>query len=55
MLECVTQEFASIAENLWNKYSKLVNITKYKKSVRMAKRIFFDNRIQEIASTNKRP
>ena len=28
---------------------------KYKKSVRMAKRVFFDNRIQEIVLTNKRP
>ena len=31
------------------------NWIKYKKSVRTAKRIFFDNRIQEIVSTNKRP
>ena len=82
MLEWITQEFTFIAEELWNKYSKLVNITeysktwqnekwnrnlviyqtfrrridwiKYKKSVKMAKKIFFDSRIQEIASTNKR-
>ena len=31
------------------------NWIKYKKSVRTAKRIFFNNRIQEIVSTNKRP
>ena len=80
MLECVSQKFTTIIEDLWNKYFKFVNITKclkaqwnkkcnrdlatyqifrrridwikYKKSV---KRVFFDNRIQEIASTNKRP
>ena len=27
---------------------------KYKKSVRIAKKIFFDNKIQEIASINKK-
>ena len=27
-LEHVTQEFATIIKDLWNKYSKLVNITK---------------------------
>ena len=32
MLEYVTQEFTFIAENLWNKYSKLVNITKHSKA-----------------------
>jgi len=31
ILECVTQEFAIIAEDFWNKYSKLINITKYSK------------------------
>jgi len=82
-LEYLTQAFFSIAENLWNKYSKMANITKcskawlnekcnrnlatyhmsrrkinwitYKKMVRIANCIFFDNKIQEIASTNKRP
>ena len=28
---------------------------RYRKSVKIAKRVFFDNRIQEIASNNKRP
>ena len=32
MLECVTQKFASIAEELWYKYFKSVNITKYPKT-----------------------
>ena len=82
-LEYLTEAFFSIAENLWNKYSKMANITKcskawldkkcnrnlatyhmsrrkinwisYKKMVSIAKCIFFDNKIQEIASTNKRP
>ena len=31
MLERVMQEFASIMEELWYKYSKNVNITKYSK------------------------
>jgi len=26
-LECITQEFAFIVEDFWNKFSKLVNIT----------------------------
>ena len=30
-LEHVTQEFATIIKDLWNKYSKLVNITKWSK------------------------
>jgi len=30
-LECVTQEFTFIVEDLWNKFSKLVNITKRSK------------------------
>ena len=83
MLEHITQELTTIAEDLWNKYSKSVNITKkskiwqnkecnrdlatcqisrrridwinYKKSLRIAKRVVFDNRIQEIALTNKKP
>ena len=83
MLECITQKFTTIVEDLQNKYSEFVNITKYskvwqneeynrnlatyqisrrridqikyKKSVRITKRVFFDNRIQEITSTNKRP
>ena len=82
-LEEVTQEFTSIVEELWYKYSKYVNITKcskvwwneecnkdpteyqtsrrrihwikYRKTVKIAKQIFFDNRIQEIISTNKKP
>ena len=32
ILEYLTQEFFSIAENLWNKYSKIANITKYSKA-----------------------
>jgi len=28
ILECVTQEFTSIVEDLWNKFSKFVNISK---------------------------
>ena len=28
VLEQITQEFATIVKDLWNKYSKLVNITK---------------------------
>ena len=82
ILEYLTQAFFSIAGNLWNKYSKIANITKCSKAwlnekcnrnlatyhmsrrkinwisykmVRIAKYIFFDNKIQEIASTNKRP
>ena len=31
VLECVTQEFASITKDLWNKYFKLVNIIKCSK------------------------
>ena len=82
MLEHITQELTTIAEDLWNKYSKSVNITKKskiwqnkecnrdlatyqifrrridwindKKSLRTAKRVVFENRIQEIALTNKR-
>jgi len=82
MLEHITQELITIAEDLWNKYSKPVNITKkskiwwnkkcnrdlatyqisrrridwinYKKSLRIVKGVVFYNRIQEIASTNKR-
>jgi len=82
MLEHITQKLITIAEDLWNKYSKPVNITKkskiwwnkkcnrdlatyqisrrridwinYKKSLRTVKEVVFDNRIQEIASTNKR-
>ena len=32
MLEHITQEFTTITEDLWNKSSKLVNITKQFKS-----------------------
>jgi len=32
MLECVTQEFASVVEKLWYKYFKSINITKYSKA-----------------------
>ena len=32
ILEYLTQEFFSIAENLWNKYSKIANITKCSKA-----------------------
>ena len=32
ILECVTQEFTLIAKNLWNKYSKLINITRHFKA-----------------------
>jgi len=32
MLEYVTQEFTIIAKDLWNKYSKFINITKYSKA-----------------------
>ena len=28
MLESITQEFAAIVGDLWNKFSKMVNITK---------------------------
>jgi len=31
-LEYLTQVFFSIAENIWNKYSKMANITKYSKA-----------------------
>ena len=83
LLEYLTQEFTSIVENLWSKYSKKANIMKclkswqiekcnrdlviyhtfrkkkdwinYKKTMRIVKHVFFDNRIQEITSTNKRP
>ena len=80
ILKYITQEFAFITEDLWNKFSRLVNITKrskvwwieecnrdlttyhilrnrivkYKKIVKLAKKIFFDNRIQEIVLSNKR-
>jgi len=30
-IECITQEFVLIAEDLWNKFSKLVNITQRSK------------------------
>ena len=32
ILEYLTQAFFSIAENLWNKYSKIANITKCSKA-----------------------
>ena len=32
LLECLTQEFTFIAENLWNKYFKQTNITKHLKA-----------------------
>jgi len=32
MLEHITQEFTTIAEDLWNKYFKSVNITKQSKA-----------------------
>ena len=79
----ITQKLATAIEDLWNKHSKCVNITKcskewwnenckrnlviyrqsgkrcdwksYRKSVKIAKQLFFDKRIQEIASLNKRP
>ena len=82
MLESITQEFATIVENFWNKFSKIVNITKqsqawwnkecnrdlavyqmskqrsdwikYRKMVKLTKRNFFDSKIQEIVSFNKR-
>ena len=70
MFEHVTQKFATITKDLWNKYSKneeynrdlatyqifrrRIDQMKYKKLVRIAKRVFFNNRIQEITSTNKR-
>ena len=81
-LESITQKLATAIEDLWNKHSKYVNITKcskewwnkdckrnlatywqsgekcdwksYRKSVKIAKQSFFDERIQEIASLNKR-
>ena len=28
MFKCITQEFATIVEDLWDKFLKLVNITK---------------------------
>jgi len=81
-LEKIVQEFALISENLWNKYSKYVRITKhskawqneecsrkldtyylskssldwksFKETVMRTKRSFFNKKIQEIASKNKR-
>jgi len=32
MLKHMTQKFTTIVEDLWNKYSKFVNITKYFKA-----------------------
>jgi len=32
VLEYVTQEFASITEDLWNKYFKIINIIKFSKA-----------------------
>jgi len=82
-LESITQKLATAIEDLWNKHSKYINITKcskewwnedckrnlvtyrqsgerydwksYRKSVKIAKQSFFDERIQKIASLNKRP
>ena len=82
MLEEVTLKFASITEELWYKYSKYGNITKYSKAqwneeynrnltiyqtfrsrtnqiryrkiAKIAKQIFFNNKIQEVILTNKR-
>ena len=82
-LENITQELATAIEDLWNRHSRTVNITRhskewwnedcrrnlaiyqqlgerkdwriYRKSVKSAKQTFFDERIQEIASLNKRP
>ena len=79
----ITQKLATAIEDLWNKHSKYVNITKcskewwnedckrnlviyqqsgercdwksYRKSVKIAKQLFFDKRIQKIASLNKKP
>jgi len=82
ILESITQEFIIIVENLWNEFSKLVNITKqskawwnekcnrdlimywisrqrsnwvkYRKIIKLAKRVFFNSKIQEIMSSNKK-
>ena len=40
--------------NCWTS-KRRIDWIKYKKSVKMAKRIFFDNKIQETVLTNKRP
>lgn len=83
ILRGIAQEFTTIVKDLWNKFSKLVNITKqskawwneecnrdlavyqifrqrsdyikYRKTVKLAKRVFFDRKIQEIVSSNKKP
>ena len=81
-LEHVIQKLISTIKDLWNKFSKLINITKksktwwnkecnrdlaiyytsksrtdwmkYRKIVKIAKRLFFNNKIQEIVLSNKR-
>jgi len=55
-LKRVSQEFVSIAEDL-STYCisrSRTDWAKYKKMVKSAKWIFFDNSIQEIALSNKR-
>jgi len=32
VLEYVTQEYSTIADHLWNKFSKLTNITRHSKA-----------------------
>jgi len=82
LLERIIQEFISIIDEFWIKYSKYVNITKHSKTwwnkeysrdlsvyhtsrsisdwskfkriVKRTKRIFFNEKIQEITTRNKR-
>ena len=68
-LEETVQEYATISESFWYKYSKSIN-TKlnaycssksivdckdFKGFIKETKRSFFNNKIQEIALKNKRP
>ena len=48
MLECVTQEFASVVEKLWYKYFESINITKYSKA-------WWNKECNKILVTTQRP
>ncbi|KAF5347005.1 hypothetical protein D9756_011008 [Leucocoprinus leucothites] len=53
-LDNISHSISSILSDSWNSNSK-IDWRAFRKATRVAKRSFFDERIHEIASTNKRP